>query len=237
MFEKKITILIVDDSEIIRYSLKNFFSVYNFEVISCMNGLEGIQKTQEHKPDLIFLDLCMPNFDGMKMLRFIKSIDNLKNIPIIIISGITTKTNVLSAFSAGANRVISKPLRKDIIIRTIKELLGEDFLKISGNKNSVEQEDQEFLQELHKIFLEDYPTKKEKILASLENKDVSTLSSIAHELKGAGGSMGHQEISDICKDIEYSLKETSINWDNVQAKCEEFFSAAEQIEVSKTLVE
>ena len=50
---EKIKILVVDDSDIIRYSLKNFFEDYNLEVITCLNGLEGIQKAIEHRPRLI----------------------------------------------------------------------------------------------------------------------------------------------------------------------------------------
>ncbi len=68
MNEDKITILIVDDSDIVRHSLKNFFSDYNFEVITCTDGLEGIQKAAESKPAIIFLDLMMPNLDGVKIL-------------------------------------------------------------------------------------------------------------------------------------------------------------------------
>ncbi len=232
---KKVTILVVDDSDIIRYSLKNFFSGYNFEVISCMDGLEGFRKAQEHIPDLIFLDLMMPNFNGMKMLRVLKAIDNLKRIPTIVISGITSKANVLAALSAGADRVLSKPLRKEIIVKTIKELVGEDFLKKAEYAIISEEEDKEFLEELHKLFLETYPLKKQKILEALESKDKTSLSSVVHEMKGVGGSIGHQEITDICKDIESFVKELNINWDEVKIKCELFFSAVEKIEVSKSV--
>ena len=55
MSEEKTTILIVDDSDIVRHSLKNFFSDYNFEVITCTDGLEGIQKAAESKPSIIFI--------------------------------------------------------------------------------------------------------------------------------------------------------------------------------------
>ncbi|MBZ0199566.1 MAG: response regulator, partial [Ignavibacteriaceae bacterium] len=119
--EKKITVLVVDDSDIIRNSLRNFFQDYNFEVITCHDGLEGIQKTKEHRPSLIFLDLMMPNFDGVKMLQVIKVLDELKNIPVIVISANTNRSNVLASIEAGAERVISKPLQKDVIIKHVNE--------------------------------------------------------------------------------------------------------------------
>ena len=102
MSEDKQTILVVDDSEVIRRSLKNFFSDYNFEVITCSDGFEGIQAAAEYKPAIIFLDLMMPNFDGVKMLQVLKVLDGLKSIPVIIISGNTNRTNVLSVIEAGA---------------------------------------------------------------------------------------------------------------------------------------
>ena len=83
----KFTILIVDDSDITRNSLKSFFEDYNLEVITCSDGLEGIQKTIEIKPNLIFLDLLMPNLNGVKMLQVMKVIKDIKQIPVIVISG------------------------------------------------------------------------------------------------------------------------------------------------------
>lgn len=69
---KRATILIVDDADIIRYSLKNFFQEYDFDVVTCTDGMEGIKMSAECKPALIFLDLMMPNLDGIKMLQIIK---------------------------------------------------------------------------------------------------------------------------------------------------------------------
>jgi CheY-like chemotaxis protein len=237
MSERKVTILVVDDSDIIRHSLKNFFGGYNFEVISCINGLEGVQKANEHIPDLIFLDLMMPNFNGMKMLRVIKVIENLKKIPIIVISGNTSKANVLAALEAGADRVISKPLQKQIIMKNIKELLGDNFLRKIEKIDEPIQDDKEFLEELCKLFMEQYPSKKEKMLKALEEKDKVLLSSVAHEMKGAGGSIGYMDITNICIDIEAALRKDIIDWDNVKNKCEQFFSVAEKIEISGIEIE
>ena len=112
MHDKKITILVVDDSDIIRQTLAKYFEDYVVEVVSCLDGLEGIQKALQHIPDLIFLDLMMPNLDGVKMLKVIKVIDDLKNIPVIVISGNTSKANVLLAMESGADKVIPKPLQR-----------------------------------------------------------------------------------------------------------------------------
>ena len=225
----KFTILVVDDSDIIRRSLTNFFGGYNFEVMTCLNGLEGIQKAQEYIPDLIFLDLMMPNVNGLEMLEVLKADSKLKKIPVIIISGITSRENVLTVIRAGADRIISKPLKKEIIIKTIEDLLGKDFLTRMQSPATAEKSDKEFVNELCRVFLEFYPAKKQKIIESLENKDKALLSSIAHELKGLGEPIGYPVITEICSNIETTLRSNNIDWDELRTKCEEFFSVVDKI--------
>ena len=82
--------------DIIRNSLKKFLSEYDVDVVTCSDGLEGLQRAVEIKPHLIFLDLLMPNLDGIRLLRVMKVLEDLKHIPVIIISGHTDKSNVLA---------------------------------------------------------------------------------------------------------------------------------------------
>ena len=238
--DEKIKILVVDDSDIIRYSLKNFFEDYNLEVITCLNGLEGIQKAIEHKPRLIFLDIMMPNFDGIKMLQVIKLLDDLKAIPVIVISANADKKNVLAVLEAGADRVISKPLQKDVIIGYIKEILGSDFLdNARGSKTSVlpEYENQAIKKQLLKYFLHGFPIKKKAIVEAFEGKNTNLLKTIFHELRGVGGTIGYKEITDISAEVEDGLNAYNINWFHVKTKSDELFKLVDEIrETHKNLV-
>ena len=119
----KRTILVIDDEELICQSLKTFFNDFNIDVVSCSDGLEGIQKAIEIKPCIMFLNSPMPNIDSIKMLKVFKILNDIKNIPVIIISGNTDKKNVLAAIEAGADKVITKPLQKDVIIKTVNEVM------------------------------------------------------------------------------------------------------------------
>src|SRR5690606_27461327 len=196
MLAKKI--LIVDDSNIILYSLKNFFEEYNLEVITCLDGMEGIQKALEHKPSLIFLDLMMPNLDGVKMLQVIKLLDDLKNIPVIVISAKTDKKNVLAALEAGADKVISKPLQKEILLKYIREIVGEDFLKKSKDGEFISSaENNEIKWQLLEYFLHSFLLKKQAIIEAFEKRNVDLLKTIFHELRGAGGTIGYPELTDL----------------------------------------
>ncbi len=228
---EKVKVLVVDDSDIIRYSLKGFFADYNFEVTTCTDGLEGVQKAIETKPTLIFLDLMMPNLDGVKMLQVIKVMDDLKNIPVIVISGATNKRNVLSSIEAGADRVISKPLKKEIIIKTIKELLGEEFLrKTKKEKTFSENDNTEILKQLRKFFVNSFSIKRSGIEKAIATQNKDLLKTVVHEIKGTGGAIGYPQLTQLSCDIEEKLTAKKIDWSSIKLHCEQIFSIVNEIE-------
>ncbi len=231
-------ILVVDDSPVIRESLQSFFSQYNFRIITCSDGLEGIQQAVENKPDLIFLDLMMPNFDGMKMLQVLKVIDEVKNVPVIVISGNTSRSNVLSAIESGADKVVSKPLQKEILIRKINELLGPQFLGNSkSSEKNYEKQNKEIQQHLCRFFLENFKDQKLKILKAVESRDREAVIPLFHELKGTGGAIGYPLISILSYEVENQIEKNPIDWDFIMTKCSQLFSLVEKIEYPVNLKE
>lgn len=228
----RITILVIDDSNIIRTSLRNFLSEYELEVITCNDGLEGIQKAIEHKPKLIFLDLMMPNLDGLRMLKVIKILEDLRNLPVIVISGHTDKNNVLAAMQAGAVKVMSKPLSKDVLIRGINEVLGKDFLSNAKKARHLsEVEKEEIVNQVKKYFFNTLPQKKNTIKDALLYHNVDLLITIFHELKGSCGMIGYNKISDMCRDLEFYLSKIDLNWEEVENKCEALINEFEVLEI------
>ena len=235
MAKSKIKILIVDDSNVIRHSLRSFFEEHRFEVITCDDGMEGIQKSIEHRPDLIFLDLLMPNVDGVKMLQVLKMIDTLKNIPVIIISGNTNRTNVLTVIEAGADRIISKPLKKEVIVKNMIELLGEDrvgFLEKHSKFNELETA--ELVSQLRKHFLNSFPQKKRFLINGLESKNEDLVKAIAHEIKGTGGSIRYPILTTIGEEIERMISGGKVEWETIKLKCNQIFSIVNDMESNET---
>ncbi|MBI1938148.1 MAG: response regulator [Ignavibacteriales bacterium] len=228
----RITILIIDDSDIIRNSLRNFLSEYELEVITCNDGLEGIQKAIEYKPKLIFLDLMMPNLDGLRMLKVIKILDDLKNLPVIVISGHTDKNNVLAAMHAGAVKVLSKPLSKDVLYKCINEVMGKDFLeKARKTRYLTELEKEEIDNQLKKYFLMSLPQRKETIKFALKNRNADLLKTVLHEIKGTSGMIGYSNISNMCAESEYILSDINLNWSDIENKCELLINEFEVLEI------
>lgn len=231
-YNEKITILVIDDSDIIRTSLRNFLSDYDLEVITCNDGLEGIQKAIEYKPKLIFLDLMMPNLDGLRMLKVIKILDGLKNLPVIVISGHTDKNNVISAMQAGAVKVISKPLSKEILIKGINEVLGKDFLHNAKRaRHLTEIEKEEINNQLKKYFFSSLSQKKETIKEALIYHNVDLLMTITHELKGSCGMIGFTKISELSREIESKLLRVDIEWKEIESYCELLINEFDVVEI------
>jgi DNA-binding NarL/FixJ family response regulator len=230
---ERITILVIDDSDIIRTTLKKFLSEYDIEVITSSDGLEGLQKAIEHKPSLIVLDLLMPNLDGIRLLRVLKVMEELKQIPVIIISGHTDKTNVLAAMEAGAEKIISKPLTKEVLVKSINDVLGQNFLS-SARKLlhlSASEKDQ-MNKELRRYYISSLVYKKETLRQSIENKNKDLLKMIVHELKGSSGTVGFSQISEMCRDIEGVLVASQSTWEQIQLKGEELLNNLTNIEES-----
>jgi len=121
-------ILIIDDSRLMRTILKKFLSQNGHIVIgNCSDGVDGANFYKELKPDLVFLDITMPNKDGKTCLKEILEID--KNARVIMISSVSEQAQIDYCMELGAKKYIIKPLNfknpeyaKDFI-KSIDEVL------------------------------------------------------------------------------------------------------------------
>jgi DNA-binding response OmpR family regulator len=217
-------ILIVDDSDLTRMSLTRLFDEYNCKTESCEDGLFGIQKAISHKPDIIILDILMPNLDGIKTLQVKKVIEELKNIPVIILSGNINKSNMLAAVENGADKVIIKPFNIDDLINAVNELLGYDLeRKINADVQSIDFHD-EVVNDLQKIFIESFSSQKKIIVDSVSLRDRNKLRVIFHQIKGVGKTVGLPQVSDICRNLEFNLASDRVDWNFIITQCEKLFS-------------
>lgn len=217
-------ILIIDDSDLTRMSLTRLFDEYNCKTESCEDGLYGIQKAISHKPDIIILDILMPNLDGIKTLQIKKVIDELKNIPVIILSGNVNKSNMLAAMENGADKVLIKPFNIDDLINAINELLGYELeRKLNAEVQSINFHD-DVVNDLQKIFLESFPSQKKIIVDSVSLRDRNKLRVIFHQIKGVGKTVGLPQVSDICRNLEFNLASDKVDWNFIINQCEKLFS-------------
>jgi CheY-like chemotaxis protein len=169
--KNKIKVLIIDDNFSILQYLKTLLGRYNFEIKTSTDGYEGLQDSAEFKPDIIFLDLMMPNIDGIKMLQLKKVLNDIKEIPVIVISANAGRNNVLAAIEAGADRVLAKPINVKQLKATVNELLGMECFENESKESEKFIETNFKDSELVKKF-EEY---KDVILSAINNRDQQTL--------------------------------------------------------------
>ncbi len=114
-------VLIVDDSAFMRMSLKTIFERNNFQVVGeAENGKQGVFRYQELSPDIVTLDVTMPEMDGLEALKAIKKIDMKANVMMITAMG--QEAMVKEAIVAGAKGFVVKPIVEEILLKAVSKL-------------------------------------------------------------------------------------------------------------------
>ena len=126
--DKKQHILTIDDNADIRDLIAFILRRENYEVSTASNGLEGVEAIKATKPDLIILDVVMPEFSGYDVLDAVRSDKNSKvrNIPVLMITSKSTTEDIDQALELGATSYIIKPFRPAKLVEKVHSLLGED---------------------------------------------------------------------------------------------------------------
>ncbi len=116
----KITILAIDDDKVTLKLIKDVFKD-EFNVIVATSGHMGLEKARELDPDIILLDIIMPDMDGFSTLMLLKDFPETAKIPVIMLSVVREKTKVFQAIQHGANDFMIKPFTSETIIKKIKK--------------------------------------------------------------------------------------------------------------------
>jgi DNA-binding response OmpR family regulator len=101
-------ILIVEDDGILQKALNEFLSEEGFEIVSALDGEEGVKFSKESKPDLILLDIILPKKDGYEVLKELKSDENTNKIPVIVLTNLGSLNDVEKAIELGATTYLIK---------------------------------------------------------------------------------------------------------------------------------
>jgi len=129
----KSKVMVIEDNEQNMYMITYLLESYNYEVIQSFNGIDGIKKVKEEKPDIILLDIHLPEMDGYNIAREIKKNEELKNIPIIAVTAYAMMGDKEKAIDAGAIGYIEKPIDPDTFVSQMEAFLPRHL--VQGNKN------------------------------------------------------------------------------------------------------
>ncbi|MFC5472026.1 response regulator [Cohnella suwonensis] len=116
-------ILIVDDAAFMRMMIRDILTKNGYEVVGeAQDGAQAIEKYKDLQPDLITMDITMPEMDGITALKEIRKLDS--NAKVIMCSAMGQQAMVIDAIQAGAKDFIVKPFQADRVIEAIKKTLG-----------------------------------------------------------------------------------------------------------------
>ena len=124
MDQEKRKILVIDDSITNVVLLNAILSEEGYEIITVFNVAEALKVMKRNFPDLILLDLQMPDLDGFDFLERIKFKTNYKEIPVIIVTAYSDQANIKKALSLGATDYIEKPIDIDLLFNKISNTLN-----------------------------------------------------------------------------------------------------------------
>jgi DNA-binding response OmpR family regulator len=126
MAESKGKILIIEDDRYISKMYQLKLSLEGYEVQVAENGKQGVDKIKEMMPDIILLDILMPELDGFEVLKIAKSDESTKDIPVLIMSNLGQEDHIQKGMQMGAvGYIVKSQFTPSKVVEKIKETLGK----------------------------------------------------------------------------------------------------------------
>lgn len=117
-------LMIVDDSNIIRNRIQRAYDDNHFILVAtATNGADAVEKFQTHRPDVITMDLTMPQMDGLECIQKIVAID--PDVRILVVSALSDKSTGIKALSLGAGGFLCKPFSEEELVEALDELMSD----------------------------------------------------------------------------------------------------------------
>jgi signal transduction histidine kinase/DNA-binding NarL/FixJ family response regulator len=128
----RVTVLLIDDVPINRAVVVDMLTRVGFVNIEAGNGADGMALAESRRPDIVLTDIVMPGIDGLEVTRRLRAMPRFAHVPIIAISASPSDSDGAKCLDAGANAFISKPVKFDLLLARIGELLGLTWIHESA---------------------------------------------------------------------------------------------------------
>ncbi|PMP72105.1 MAG: hypothetical protein C0187_02315 [Calditerrivibrio nitroreducens] len=218
---EQLKVLLVEDNKVNSIIATNLLKKLGITHIdTAYNGLEAVEKVKTKRYDLIFMDMSMPEMDGITATKIIRTdpevIDN--NTPIIAMTANAFEEDKQLCINAGMNDFISKPISIDSIKRSIfsvlhksinsddaaEDTIDEELFDAERLKNSVN--DIESIKQILEIYVADTEQSINELRTLKKSDSYEKITKIAHQIKGSSYNVGADKIGNIAKEIEISAK-------------------------------
>jgi CheY-like chemotaxis protein len=119
------SVLIVDDEPMTRNLLRMMLSYAGYQIYEAEDGLDALEKVEKHAPDVVILDVMMPNMDGIDVCKHFRQNEATAELPIIMLSAYTQPSAVEAGLAAGANKYLTKPISRQTLLEHVEAVLLE----------------------------------------------------------------------------------------------------------------
>ena len=121
--EEKKTVLIVEDNELNMKLFHDLLEAHGYATLQTKDGMEALSLAREHKPDLILMDIQLPEVSGLEVTKWIKEDENLRSIPVVAVTAFAMKGDEEKIREGGCEAYVAKPISVESFINTVKEFL------------------------------------------------------------------------------------------------------------------
>jgi len=119
------TVLIVEDNELNMKLFHDLLDAHGYQTLQTRNGMEALALAREHRPDLILMDIQLPEVSGLEVTKWLKEDDELREIPVIAVTAFAMKGDEERIREGGCEAYISKPISVAMFLDTVKQFIGE----------------------------------------------------------------------------------------------------------------
>ena len=236
---KGLKILAVDDSPINLQLLEHWLNPKGLEISLAYNGKQAIEMAEKRQYDLIFMDIQMPEMDGMETTKKIRLLKHYSNTPIIALTAHALGSEQQKILASGMNAYLTKPIDEDILFNTIEtwyantetfqEQVNAKMEHIFDLNKALKIVDgkEEIAREMFDLLADTLDAEKKLIQHHLENQDVDKLIEVVHRVHGASKYTGTTSIARNAGFLEIHLKELGL--EEVNGVAEDFIDAIEEL--------
>lgn len=119
------TVLIVEDNELNMKLFHDLLDAHGYRTIQTRNGLDALSLAREHKPDLVLMDIQLPEVSGLEVTRWLKEDDELSGIPVVAVTAFAMKGDEERIRSGGCEAYVSKPISVTLFLETVRKYIGD----------------------------------------------------------------------------------------------------------------
>jgi len=119
------TVMIVEDNELNMKLFHDLLEAHGYQTVGTRNGIEALDLARQHRPDLILMDIQLPEVSGLEVTRWLKDDEELRSIPVIAITAFAMKGDEERIREGGCEAYLSKPISVAKFLETVRTYLGD----------------------------------------------------------------------------------------------------------------